>query len=114
MVVKQGATLTIKLTFTNTDGSARDMSSKTFTGQVRSLPSSSNVAASFSFDMAQAASGVVFATLAGSVTAAMSVGDSITGQSAQYYYDMRYTESSVDTYFIPLSPLQIEPRVTRS
>jgi hypothetical protein len=114
MIVKQGSTLTIKLTFTNPDGSARNMSSKTFTGQVRTLPSSATVSASFSFDMTDAASGIVYASLAGSATAALSVGDSITGQSAQYYYDMRYTESSVDTYFIPMSSLQIEPRVTRS
>jgi hypothetical protein len=114
MIVKQGSTLTIKLTFANPDGSARNMSSKTFTGQVRTLPSSATVSASFSFDMTDAASGIVYASLAGSATAALSVGDSITGQSAQYYYDMRYTESSVDTYFIPMSSLQIEPRITRS
>jgi hypothetical protein len=114
MVVKQGSTLRIKLTFTNPDGTARDMSGKTFTGQVRVLPSSSTVSASFTFDTDSAASGIVYASLAGSETAALSVGDSITGQLAQYYYDMRYTESSEDTYFIPMSSLQIEPRVTRS
>jgi hypothetical protein len=114
MVVKQGSTLTLKLTFTNPDGSDRDMSGKTFTSQVRTLPSSSTVSASFSFDMTNASSGIVLASLAGSATAALTVGDSITGQSAQYYYDMRYTEAGVDTYFIPMSSLQIEPRVTRS
>ena len=114
MVVKQGSTLQLKLTFTNPNGTARNMSGKTFTGQVRTLPSSATVSASFSFDMTNAANGIVLASLAGSATAALSVGDSITGQSAQYYYDMRYTESSEDTYFIPMSSLQIEPRVTRS
>ena len=114
MVVKQGSTLMLKLTFTNPDGSARDMSAKTFTSQVRALPSSATVSASFTFDMASASSGIVYASLAGADTAALSVGDSLTGKSAQYYYDMRYTESGVDTYFIPLSSLTIEPRVTRS
>lgn len=114
MVVKQGSTLRIKLTFTNPNGSARDMNSKTFTSQVRSLPSSSTISASFTFDMTSASSGIVYATLAGADTAALTVGDSITGKSAQFYYDMRYSEGGIDTYFIPLSSLTIEPRVTRS
>jgi hypothetical protein len=114
MVAKQGSSLTIKLSFAKKDGTPRDMSAKTFTGQVRKLPSSATVEASWSFDTSQASSGIVFATLAGSATAALDVGDSIVGELAQYYYDMRHSEGGVDVYFISMSSLQIEPRVTRS
>lgn len=113
--VKQGSTLTLRLVFKSTEtGQAIDVSGETFTGQVRKLPSSATVSASFSFDTTQAASGIVFAILAGSSTASLGAGDVLGSEAGQYYYDIRRTKDGVDKYPIPLSPLTLEPRVTRS
>jgi hypothetical protein len=115
MRVKQGATITIRMFFKNTiTGESIDVSSETFTGQVRKLPSSATVSASFSFDLSQASSGIVFATLAGSSTASLPAGDVLGSKDGQYFYDIRRTKDGVDKYPIPLSPLTLEPRVTRS
>lgn len=103
------------MVFRNTQtGEVIDVSSETFTGQVRKLPSSSTVSASFTFDTTQAASGIVFAILAGSATASLPAGDVLGSKDGQYFYDIRRTKDGVDKYPIPLSPLNLEPRVTRS
>lgn len=112
LVVKQGSTLSLVLTFRDSAGDLMNLTGFTFTGQVRKTALASSVAASFSFDTSQAATGVITATLAGTDTASMTVGETQRSEDSQYWYDLRYVSGGISTYFLE-GPLTLNRRVTR-
>ncbi len=112
MKVKQGSSLIINLTFTDENDDPLNVTGFTFTGQVRGPALSATVQASWTFDTTNAATGVIVATLAGSATASMTAGETERSKDSQYWYDLRYTRNSVDTYFLQ-GPLILIRRVTR-
>ncbi len=112
MVVKQGSSIVFNLTFTDENDDALNLTGFTFTGQVRGPALSSTLQASWTFDTTNAATGVIVATLAGSATASMTAGETERSKDSQYWYDLRYTRNSVDTYFLQ-GPFILTRRVTR-
>lgn len=112
MIVKQGSSLTIKLKFADSSGNPKNMSGYTFAGHVRKKPSSATIEANWNFDLSSASIGEVFATLPGSETDSMSIGESKESEASQFFWDLRYSKDGVDN-FTPMSPLTIEPRITK-
>lgn len=111
-LAKQGADESITLTFTDEDGTALNLTGYTFTGQVRPAALSATLSASFTFDTTNATTGIIIATLAGPATASLSPGENTRDNASIFYYDMRYTVSSVSTYFLQ-GQLILDRRVTR-
>jgi hypothetical protein len=110
--VKQGSDLTLTLEFTDENGIAIDVSSYTFSGHIRPTALSTTLSAAFTFDTANASSGVVVATLLGSSTASLATGENPRHRSSVYYYDVRYVFNGISTYFLQ-GQINLVRRVTR-
>jgi hypothetical protein len=73
ITIEQGATYSLPLTFTNSDGTIIDVSGWTFTGQVKANYSSLAPLASFTFTKDNTILNQVIATMSATVTSTLSI-----------------------------------------
>lgn len=99
MAVNQGEDFIIKLLIKDESNNPVDISTNTFSGQIRERYDSANVAASFSFEFGQH-TGEVYVKLTNAVTAAIPVQASSQSNkrpTTEFVYDIEQTKSGVKT-----------------
>lgn len=111
---KKGATWDFPIFMKNEDGSAMDLTGWSARGQVRKLPNSTAITASFSCTVTPA-TGRIDAVMAASVTTGIKCGDAVSDDESLYYYDFeRYQgDPEVVRKDLPCGKLYVVPEVTR-
>jgi len=102
--VIRGDTFRQQLTFLDAAGAALDVSTYTFSGQVRTDPDDTVVLGAFTFDATAAATGIVTVTLSATVTATLA--------GPFVHYDIQYTAAGIVTT-APRGRLKVIKDVTR-
>lgn len=93
-------------TWTDSTGATRNVAGFTFTGKIRAAQSSTSASiADLSFDMSNAASGVVVPFVARATTASVAVTD-----DTPYWLEIEYLDSSGYRYPLLAGPLEVKPR----
>lgn len=114
LIVKQGSALAIQLTFRDSNNALMDVSTFTFSGQIRKKAKDVATAGSFTFDLTNAATGVVVAELSEATTNAMTSGETKESEDSQYWYDMRYRNGDNEFVYFLEGPFVLNRNVTRS
>ena len=114
LVVKQGSALSIQLTFRDSSDALMNVSTFTFSGQIRRKAKDATVAGSFTFDMTNAATGVVLANLSEATSSAMTSGETKESEDSQFWYDMRYINGNNESVYFLEGPFILNRSVTRS
>jgi len=104
ITIYQGDTYLHELRLRNSANANINISSRTYSGQIRKTSSSSNSVAVFSSSISDAANGVVQLSLTASVTANI--------KSGVYYYDFQEVNGSVVTTLIG-GKVSLQGEVTR-
>lgn len=105
LTVRIGDTETITLNLQDANGTAINVTSRTYAAQIRSTADASSVLATFTCAISNAAGGVVTATLPASTTAALTPGVGV--------WDLQETNGTVVTTLLA-GPVTITQDVTRS
>lgn len=109
----QGSSLSLRLTFTNSAGTALNLTGYTFRGQIRPEALSATITESFNFDTALASTGIIDVSLTATETAAITAGESKKDTSSLYWYDMEYVQPGGDVIRFIEGPCVINRNVTR-
>jgi hypothetical protein len=112
--IRQGSDFgPVKLTFTNPDGTPVNLTGATLQAQIRKNVSDATQAASFTFNIVNAAQGIASMKLTSFQTAALQPGATIDDPGGRYIWDMELVDSSGSISSPMYGDLQVMREVTR-
>jgi hypothetical protein len=105
ITIQQGASFAKTLTLKDSNNAVINVSGDTFSGQVRKLHSSTDIEATFTFDVSNGSNGIVTWTLTAAQTRAMGTG--------KFVYDVEWNKAGGDVVRLIEGVADTTPEVTR-
>jgi len=111
--IEQGETLVLPLHVVDSDALDVDITGYTFAAQIRRKPSSTVIAATLTFAITVAASGLMQFSLTAVQTAAITCGDTDTEPASLYYWDAFATSPGSKVTKLAYGEITMVAQVTR-